>query len=64
MEGPDVGGVVPVVNIPGLKTGELKLTGDIIADIYRGQIKKWNDPAYRPRSLKPGCPSGRRPSGQ
>src|SRR3954452_15923760 len=39
-----LGGVVPVVNIPGLKTGELKLTGDIIADIYRGQVKKWNDP--------------------
>ena len=39
-----LGGVVPVVNIPGLKSGELKLTGDIIADIYRGQVKKWNDP--------------------
>jgi phosphate transport system substrate-binding protein len=39
-----LGGVVPVVNIPGLKSGELKLTGDIIADIYRGRVKKWNDP--------------------
>ena len=35
---------MPVLNIPGLKSGELKLTGDIIADIYRGQVKKWNDP--------------------
>ena len=39
-----LGGVVPVMNISGLKSGELKLTGDILADIYRGQIKKWNDP--------------------
>jgi phosphate transport system substrate-binding protein len=39
-----LGGVVPVINIQGLKAGELKLTGDIVADIYRGQIKKWNDP--------------------
>ncbi|TDR84542.1 phosphate ABC transporter substrate-binding protein PstS [Enterovirga rhinocerotis] len=39
-----LGGVVPVVNIPGIKPGEIKLTGDVLADIYRGQIKKWNDP--------------------
>ena len=39
-----LGGVVPVVNIQGLKSGELKLTGEILADIYRGEIKKWNDP--------------------
>src|ERR687884_274798 len=34
-----LGGVVPVVNVPALKSGELKLTGEIIADIYRGQVK-------------------------
>ena len=39
-----LGGVVPVVNIPGVPTGGLKLSGAILADIYRGQIKKWNDP--------------------
>jgi phosphate transport system substrate-binding protein len=39
-----VGGVVPVVNLPGIKSGQLKLTGPLIADIYRGVIKKWNDP--------------------
>lgn len=38
-----LGGVVPVVNIQGLKSGQLKLTGEILAEIYRGQIKKWND---------------------
>lgn len=39
-----LGGVVPIVNIPGLQTGQLKLTGEVLADIYRGEIKKWNDP--------------------
>jgi phosphate transport system substrate-binding protein len=39
-----LGGVVPIVNVQGLQSGELKLTGEILADIYRGQIKKWNDP--------------------
>ncbi len=40
-----MGGVVPVVNVPGLKAGDLKLTGALIADIYLGKITKWNDPA-------------------
>ena len=39
-----LGGVVPVVNIPGVQSGQLKLTGEVLADIYRGEIKKWNDP--------------------
>ena len=39
-----VGGVVPVVNLPGIKSGQIKLTGAQLADIYRGVIKKWNDP--------------------
>lgn len=39
-----MGAIVPVVNIPGVKAGELKLTGALLADIYMGKIKKWNDP--------------------
>jgi phosphate transport system substrate-binding protein len=39
-----VGGVVPVMNLPGVKPGQIKLTGANLADIYRGAIKKWNDP--------------------
>ena len=38
-----MGAIVPVVNIPGIEPGTLKLTGDIVADIYMGKIKKWND---------------------
>jgi phosphate transport system substrate-binding protein len=37
------GGVVPAYNLPGFN-GELKLTGEVIADIYLGKIGKWNDP--------------------
>jgi len=40
-----VGGAVPVVNVPGIKPGELKVSGALIADIYLGKVKKWNDPA-------------------
>ncbi|MBI3560838.1 MAG: phosphate ABC transporter substrate-binding protein PstS [Gammaproteobacteria bacterium] len=40
-----MGGVVPVINVPGIKTGELKLPAELLADIYLGKIKKWNDAA-------------------
>src|SRR5439155_5254265 len=40
-----MGGVVPVVNIEGIKPGELKLDGKVISDIYLGKVTKWNDPA-------------------
>lgn len=42
-----IGGTVPIVNITGIKPGELKLTGSVLADIYLGKIKKWNDPAIQ-----------------
>jgi phosphate transport system substrate-binding protein len=47
-----IGGVVPVVNLAGVKPGEMKLTGTVLADIFRGQIKTWNDPAIA--QLNPG----------
>src|SRR5580658_10361536 len=39
-----IGGVVPIVNIPGVAADQLKLTGELLADIYLGKITKWNDP--------------------
>ena len=47
-----VGGVIPVVNIAGIKAGELKLSGAVLGDIYLGKITKWNDPAIT--ALNPG----------
>lgn len=38
-----IGGVVPVINLKEVKPGELKLTGNVIAEIYLGKIKRWND---------------------
>jgi phosphate transport system substrate-binding protein len=40
-----MGGVVPVVNLAGVAPGQLKLDGKVLADIYLGNIVKWNDPA-------------------
>ena len=38
---------MPVVNIDGHQPGQMKLTGQVLADIYLGKITKWNDPAHR-----------------
>jgi phosphate transport system substrate-binding protein len=40
-----IGGVVPVINIRGVKPGELKFNGALLADIYLGRVRRWNDPA-------------------
>ena len=51
-----IGGVVPVVNVPGLKPGELKLTGAVLGDIYLGKIVKWNDKAIADLNPKVALP--------
>ncbi len=40
-----MGAIVPVVNLEGVKPGELVLSGELLGDIYLGKITKWNDPA-------------------
>src|SRR5688572_3296023 len=47
-----IGGVVPVVNIKGVQGGQLKLTGQVLGDIYLGKVTKWNDAAIT--ALNPG----------
>ncbi len=47
-----MGGVTIVMNVPGIESGKLKLDGSTAADIFRGAIKKWNDPAIA--KLNPG----------
>lgn len=49
-----IGGVVPVVNIKGISPGQIKMTGQVLGDIYLGKITKWNDPALT--ALNPGVP--------
>jgi phosphate transport system substrate-binding protein len=40
-----IGGVVPVINVPGVESGALKLDGETLANIFLGKVKTWNDPA-------------------
>jgi len=47
-----VGAVVPIVNVPGLAQGQLKLNGPVLADLFLGTITKWNDPKIV--ALNPG----------
>ena len=47
-----IGGAIPTVNLPGVKPGELKLTGAVLGDIYLGKVKKWDDAAIA--KLNPG----------
>ena len=47
-----IGGVVPVVNIQGIAPGQIKMTGQVLGDIYLGKITKWNDAALA--ALNPG----------
>lgn len=47
-----IGGIVPVMNVEGVAAGQLKLDGDVLAKIFLGDIKAWNDPAIA--ALNPG----------
>ena len=40
-----IGGVVQVVHLDGVAPGKIRFTGSMLADIYLGKIRKWNDPA-------------------
>lgn len=42
-----IGGVVPIVNIDGVQSGRIRFTGALLADIFLGKVKKWNDPAIK-----------------
>jgi phosphate transport system substrate-binding protein len=52
-----MGGDVPVVNIEGIKSGDLKLDGDTLARIFLGQIASWDDPAIRKLNPNAKLPS-------
>jgi len=47
-----IGGVVPVVHLQGVGFGDLRLTAELLADIYAGEITRWDDPALR--AINPG----------
>ncbi len=47
-----IGGIVPVMNVEGVQPGQLQLSGKLLADLFRGAVKTWNDPAIA--ALNPG----------
>ena len=47
-----IGGTVPVINLEGFKPGELRITGPVLAEVFMGDIVKWNDPKLV--ALNPG----------
>jgi phosphate transport system substrate-binding protein len=49
-----IGGVVPVISIKGINPGQLKLTGQVLGDIYLGKITMWDDKAIK--ALNPTLP--------
>lgn len=49
-----IGAVVPVVNLEGVAPGKIRFTGPVLADIFMGKIKNWNDPALK--ALNPDLP--------
>jgi phosphate transport system substrate-binding protein len=40
-----IGGIVPIVNLEGIEANGVKLSGQVLADIFQGKVTKWNDPA-------------------
>jgi phosphate transport system substrate-binding protein len=52
-----MGAIVPVVNIEGIKAGDMVLDGDTLAKIYLGTITKWDDPAIKKLNPKLTLPS-------
>ena len=53
-----IGGVIPVVNIKGIAPGQLRLNGQVLADIYLGKITKWSDPAIKALNPSLALPDG------
>jgi phosphate transport system substrate-binding protein len=52
-----MGAIVPVVNIDGVKAGDMVLDGEALANIYSGKIAKWDDPAIKKLNPKLNLPS-------
>ena len=52
-----MGGIVPVVNLDGIKSGDLTIDGPTLAKIYLGEIKKWDDAAIKKLNPNAKLPS-------
>ena len=52
-----IGGVVPIFNLPGITAGQITLSPAVLADIFLGKIKNWNDPAIAKLNPKVKLPA-------
>ena len=52
-----IGGIVPVVNVPGIKPGQLTLDGNTLALIFQGKVTRWDDPAIKKLNPTANLPS-------
>ncbi len=52
-----MGALVPVLNLEGVKAGELVFTGELLGDIYLGKVTKWDDPAIKKLNPNAKLPS-------
>jgi phosphate transport system substrate-binding protein len=52
-----IGGIVPIVNLPDVTAGEVKLDGTVLGSIFMGKIKMWNDPAIKALNPKVKLPN-------
>jgi phosphate transport system substrate-binding protein len=52
-----MGGVVPVINIDGIKSGDITLDGATLAKIFMGEVKSWDDPAIKKLNPKAKLPT-------
>jgi phosphate transport system substrate-binding protein len=51
-----MGGVVPVFNLKGIRSGDIRLSGPLLADIFLGKVKKWNDASIQALNKKLALP--------
>ena len=49
--------IVPIINLPGIASGQMVLSGEVLSKIYLGQINKWNDPAIKALNPKLNLPA-------
>jgi len=52
-----IGGIVPVVNVPGIKPGQLALDGNVLALIFQGKVTRWDDAAIKKLNPSANLPS-------
>jgi phosphate transport system substrate-binding protein len=54
-----IGGIVPIMNLDGIRSGDIRLNGETLAKIFLGEVTVWNDPAIVQLNPKANLPPQR-----